>query len=369
MSEGGSKVKKHHDVMPISAFPALEECINFEPGGDEIVNKDAEQGREAHEAFRMIVENRYDEDVYGYPPEDIVWAAETLSKFAGMDAEPECERRIHIRDEDGFILLTFGTCDYMRQLEKKKILIADLKTGWDQAKNYKLQVIGYAYGAMQEMGFTRAKICILHTKFRDMEEFEVTRGEAKKKVMALIDKKSDPPAEYNPNEFCSFCRIRHRCPATTKIAIRAAVNRDDFNPRYDLKEYHPSEITDPRQMAKALELARFLKYTFADSVEHHARLMMEEQGLPGYKWRVFDGQPSVDDRKKMYELLNVPSEDFLSFFDFNWSRAVEYFKKDYPNYSNTQIKKMLMKRLESVLVPGQEVRQIVKDKSWRDTNA
>jgi hypothetical protein len=114
-------------------------------------------------------------------------------------------------------------------------------------------------------------------------------------------------AAPTPNPYCGWCARKLTCPAFNERVLEIARNREDWK----LDHYHSSEITDPREMSKALDLAPLVE-KWAESVRFHAREMAIKQGrsIPGYEVATRSVR-SIPDIAMAYKLAQIPPDMFL----------------------------------------------------------
>jgi hypothetical protein len=133
------------------------------------------------------------------------------------------------------------------------------------------------------------------------------------RVAEVIRRAEDKGSPFNPHpDNCEYCGRKAECPALASKALAVATRYDDALQLPD--EMHPSNITDPKQMALALKLAPVLS-DWAQSVRKHALDMVQNgEEIPGYALRYRNGQRTIKDIPMVWELIH--SEFCVSLSDF-----------------------------------------------------
>jgi hypothetical protein len=182
----------------------------------------------------------------------------------------------------------WGYYDLLIRLPGAKLKFVDWKFVFNPVDDAETNIQGWAYvvGAFEsfpeideiEFWFVQPRIGALsaHTFYRDDLD-------AMKKRISAIVSEVKKGGIYAPHPTgCDFCGAKAACPALTTKALQVGTHykKDDLEVP---EEYHPSKITDPSVMSKALKLARVLE-KWCDSVKHAAHVMRFDEGknIPGY---------------------------------------------------------------------------------------
>jgi hypothetical protein len=293
-----------------SNLPALSQCPCFEPSASDF----AEAGTDRHAALRAHFESN-DGLLELLPEEDaegVRWAAEYIRMKAPLSDHP-----IGFEQPLSLILDDFseinGTLDATCHLD-----LFDLK--WRE-RDYRAQLAAYVLMRLQELGIDATiTVHVLYAAFRRAEVFHLDATSARAIVLPILDRARDPDRQSNPCTYCSWCARQLTCPALNIRAQAVAAGREDWQ----LQSYHCSEITDPRQMSRALTLAKHLA-KWCKAVEHHALDMVIKRGeqIPGYTLKSRAGKRSCHDLTGAFNSLGLPVETFLACCDIRFSTSKE----------------------------------------------
>lgn len=300
---------KHHTLSP-SAFPAWEHCPAFNP--DPTETEYAAEGTKQHKALAALLHGD------GEPlatlsqdaRESVEWAARYVfdkvdEAATERDRAPiETERRLRHVDEDGKEVY-FGTADAV-----SGNLLFDYKSG-DDTRDYRAQLAGYALALFDLLFDCERVAChLLYGRIRRVNVFTFTREEAAAIVYPILRARADANRNPTPCDWCGYCADRLTCPALTVRAVAVAEAREDWKGELPAIA-HPSKITDPGLMAKALTLARFVS-EWCDSVKHHAlELAKTGAAIPGFTLQERRGTRTVEDLNTAYARTGLEPAAFL----------------------------------------------------------
>lgn len=227
-----------------------------------------------------------------------------------------CIRRNELKLEIGG--LTFGTADVVLVGSSKACLI-DYKMGRvpvDPAET-NLQGWAYAIGVFEAFPVDSVTVVFLQPRCDIISEHTFHRthdyDRMRARVADVIRQAEDENSPFCPHpENCEYCGRKAECPALASKALAIAAQYADALELPD--EMHPSNITDPKQMALALKLAPVLT-DWAQSVRKHA-LDMVQGGVevPGYGLKFRSGQRTIKDIPLVWEVIH--SEFCVSLSDF-----------------------------------------------------
>lgn len=214
--------------------------------------------------------------------------------------------------------ITFGTADVVLVGTATATLI-DYKMGRvpvDPAET-NLQGIAYALGVFETFPVDAVSVVFLQPRCDIMSEYTFYRTHDYNRMLArvveVIRQAEDENSPYCPHpENCEYCGYKAECPALATKALAVATQHADA---LELpEEMHPSNITEPKQMALALRLAPVLT-DWAQSVRKHALEMVQEgQEIPGYGLKFRSGQRTIKDIPLVWDLIH--SEFAVSLSDF-----------------------------------------------------
>lgn len=293
-----------------SALPMLAQCPCFESSASDW----AEQGTDRHAALKAHFEG--DDSLLELLPEEdaegVRWAAEYIRLKAPMADHPLRFEHTLTLTLDDFSEIS-GTPDVVCQVD-----LFDLK--WRE-RDYLPQLACYVLMRLQELGMdVTLRVHILYGALRRAEVLHLDGEAARKIVMPILARAKDPNRKPNPCDYCSWCARRLTCEALNERAQTIAAGRDDWK----LQQYHCSQITDPAEMSKALQLAKHLS-KWCKAVEHHATEMVQKQGLqiPGFILKFRAGKRSCANLQGAFNTLRIPVESFLACCDVRFSTSRE----------------------------------------------
>jgi len=146
--------------------------------------------------------------------------------------------------------------------------------------------------------YPRLDVISSHVYTRD----DMPRIELRVETIIARAKLSDPASAMPTEENCLYCARKATCPALHQIALPLAreYKKEELT---IVEEYHPSQISDPTAMSKAMALATIMG-EWADSVKFHANKMRRETGreIPGYVWANREGALNVVDTERVISL-------------------------------------------------------------------
>jgi hypothetical protein len=216
---------------------------------------------------------------------------------------------------------------------------------------------GYTYREIAEHQGTS-----VHSFFRTKDYDRM-----KARVAEVIRNAEDKNSPFNPHpENCEYCGFKAECPALASKALAVATQYSDELQLPD--EMHPSNITDPKQMALALKLAPVLT-DWAQSVRKHALDMVQGgQEIPGYGLKFRSGQRTIKDIPLVWEIIQqefaVPLHEFLPACSISVS-ALEKAVKDQQERGKGAAAIRRMNQLltaEGLCTTGDEVCYLAKER-------
>ena len=297
--EGGQRFTKmqHHRHSP-SSFPMKSRCPQYESGS---VGSAAIRGTAMHEALAKMFERsdptldlfelESDADL-----EEVKWAHETITGMTSETWPTEVEVKLSYHDNK-FKELYFGHGDVVNGPN-----LYDLKTGEQHA--YWHQMAGYALALMDEKDYKTVNIHLLFSRYRKVQSYAITRGQAEPAILDIITRCSDPDAPTIPNEFCGWCKKQSVCPSV-KERVNAIVTYNDWQ----LDSYNPSEIAkNPTELSKAIHLSRMMK-KWVTAIDDLAKTFDE---IPGFEWKEVSGRKFISDLPSLLESSGITPQDLAS---------------------------------------------------------
>jgi hypothetical protein len=283
---------------------------------------------------------------------------------------PDCKRFNEMQvDVCG---LTFGTADVIL-LGKHSAVIIDYKMGKVPVDDASINLQGWAYalGAFDLFEVETVKVLFLqprcdlvteHTFFRSADYVRM-----QSRVATVIMLAEDPDSPYCPDpDNCQYCGAQARCPA---LAAKALAVMERLPDRLELPAIlDPAQITQPDQMALALQLAPVLT-AWAESVRAHALEMVQNgQEIPGYELRHRSGQRVLKDLCGVWQIVSaeflLPLEEFLPACSISVTALETAVKKFQARGKGAEAVRKMNQLLtaEGLCVSGSEVSYLAKEK-------
>lgn len=297
----------HHELSP-SAFPAWSQCPRFD--SDSTQRDDAAAGTRNHAALAAALQGHSALlDALPLDARDgVVWAADYVRANSGAGAMLETERRVRLLNDAGAEVY-FGTADVVAITMADGVHLFDFKSG-DDSKDHKPQMAGYSLALFD--GLFDADTITAHLLYGRIKRAVVhtfTRESSAAIVMPILEARKNPSRQPAACDWCGLCAHRLTCPALVDRAMAVAKVRDWQGDLPALA--HPSVITDPALMGRALALARFVG-DWVDSVRHHATEMAKSgAALPGFRLQERRGARGVEDLTAAFERIGLEPPDFL----------------------------------------------------------
>lgn len=211
-----------HSFYAPSSMPAREVCLHFD--GSAKGSEYSDRGTLLHDACADLLIGRPIRPEVAEQMDDadlsqVEWAVSSLDAFAQFAT---C-KAIYPEHQISYVTDDFynveGTGDAVIVDGNNRLIIADWKFGL--VKNHEAQLITYAAGAMQELGFDSCVCIILYPMTKSFTRFEITLDDASKRVDSLVtminnrDNAPHVPSEY----WCHFCEhfTDGNCPAVTEM--------------------------------------------------------------------------------------------------------------------------------------------------------
>lgn len=323
----------------------------------------ADEGTRMHEAAETGT-------LDGLNPEQRTQVQDCIDEVFRRQSQIEnCNRYNELRlDVAG---MTFGTADVVL-VGKSTATLIDYKMGRvpvDPAET-NLQGIAYAVGVFEAFEVDAVTVVFLQPRCDTISEFTFRVKDfarMKARVAEVIRKAEDKNSPFNPHpENCEYCGFKAQCPALASKALAVASQYSDELQLPD--EMHPSNITDPRQMALALKLAPVLT-DWAQSVRKHALDMVQGgQEIPGYGLKFRSGQRTIKDLPLVWEIIqqefDVPLNDFLPACSISVSALEKAVKAQQPHGKGAAAIRRMNQLLtaEGLCTTGDEVTYLAKER-------
>lgn len=298
-------------------MPCLKACPQFESDSRE--REDANAGTRRHLALQALnstgsipepLKAELDEESM----EGVEWASEYIEqhKVGNCIWETKIAIAVTVQGETFTIEGTPDARDSGRNL-------FDLKSRHRDAEG---QMAAYALGIMQDDFTTEIQVHVLYAIPMRAVSYTLTDDEAIHIIQDILTPVIDN-APARPCEYCVWCAKSATCEALTSRVEAVRAGREDWS----LATYHASDIADPVEMAKALELARAIKQ-WAASVEYHANTMAKNHGgLPGFETQTKKGRRSISDVAAACQLAGINPDEFVKICSAPIGKVEEVFRK------------------------------------------
>lgn len=238
---------------------------------------------------------------------------------------------VHLKTQDpdvqGFVdRIMFAARD---TAGKRKAYIRDYKFGYNVVDHPKInpQAIAYSVGVflkwpdVDEVNFSfmipRCDAILEHTFLRhELPEMQLRIATIAERVRKFAGKEFNKVAEN-----CLYCARKAECPAVTNTSLVIANGYNDDDKLALPTEFHSSLISDPVQMAKALNAATVVE-KWVESVRKHAIALRLEVGIeiPGYQLVERQGKRTVADTVKAFEIakeFGVTEQEYIAAADIS----------------------------------------------------
>lgn len=317
----------------------LKHCPHF-------VNDEAGQaaidGTRDHAALAANLRGvaNWDEGIPADRVPEIEWFADFVKCNAQKDSL-EIERKVTLFGPEMEVIMT-GTPDTFDDQT-----LFDYKSG--ERHDYSVQMAIYALARMQEIDAPSMRVCIGYGKFRKVDDYRLTVGEALEIVNAAISEASCAGKPPTIGAYCSWCASALTCPARVGVVMDAmkAIFGDTL-PAFD-----PQKLSDPQELSNAL-------VTWKDYLEPWGKRLWDtaktaaETGteIPGWKLDSKEGPAQVTDMARAFQLLALPQEKFLSCCKLVQEKAAKALAEVHTLTRHAATKEV-KRRLEPVIIRGE----------------
>lgn len=289
----------------------LAQCAAFTPGPSEYT----EAGTNRHRLFSAMIERRlgkitketFDAVTFDFEEEDIAaceWATDYFMLHAQHGEYPvelEKTRTGYLPDFTELEGTPDATCH--RDL-------FDLKS---RPRNYREQMAGYV--VLMCEGNPALKVVNVHLLFtvtQKHERYSLTHEEA----LEIVESVRNKPKVPTPCDYCNWCANQVHCPAIINQVKTVAAGYDDQKQIIDIDNWHPSQMTDAREIATGLSIAKRL-VGWCESMKYHALNAAIKQGLsiPGYELRPRKGKTFCTDATAAFGIAHqsgMTQDDFMA---------------------------------------------------------
>lgn len=263
--------------------------------------------------------------------------------------------------------LTFGTADRIA-LSGKRALLFDYKFGRNSVPDAEVnpQLQAYVVGVFEEFPALdevrvfiliprRDEVCVAVYRRSDLPSLKL-------RVQTIIARCEQPEPDLRPTEHCLYCAAQGICPALHRHALTIAAGYEDELKLPD--EFHPSRITDPATMSRALTVARVME-KWCESVKHHAlQMRIDGQEIPAHELRTRAGVRKISDPLAAYAAVRdrVSPEQFVACCDVSLPKLETTFAEGAPRGGKAKAKQELCEALADlgIVETGKEILYLAK---------
>jgi hypothetical protein len=263
--------------------------------------------------------------------------------------------------------LTFGTADRIA-IRGNRALLIDYKFGRNSVPDAEVnpQMQAYTVGIFEEFPvIDEVKVIILIPRRDEVSTTVYHRRDLDRlrlRVQTIIARCEEPEPELRPTDHCLYCSAQGTCPALHRYALTIAAGYEDELQLPD--EFHPSRITDPTTMSRALNVARVLE-KWCESVKHHAlQMRLGGQEIPGHELRSRAGTRKITDPLAAWLAVKdrLSPDQFIRCTDVSISKLETAFAETAPRGDKGKAKQELCEALADlgILETGKETLYLAK---------
>lgn len=331
--------RKHARSSP-SKLKHLEICPSYESDNSkQEIHPITFRGTAMHDAMENDDDSALTTEEIGFVTmcrdflaDELLWAEEV---------HKEIHVKTHDKDVQGFLDV------FLKKGTKGKI--RDFKMGFNlvDEPDKNLQALAYVLGVfmkfpdLDEIDFAflipRADAVLQHTFTRaDLPAIKLRISTIAERVRQLEG------VEFNPqNENCLYCTRKALCPTLHSKALTIATGYNDDERLALPTEFHSSEILDPADMARALNMAAVLD-KWCDSVRSHALALRMNLGteIPGYDLIERQGKRTIPDPLKALEIaqsFGLTAEEFTAAATVSYSALATTLKDKTPKNKGKRV--------------------------------
>lgn len=272
------------------------------------------------------------------------------------------ERKVSICDG-----LTFGTADRVA-VNGNRALLFDYKFGRNSVPDAEVnpQMQAYAVGIFEMFPVVdEVKVFILIPRRDEICSAVYHRSaldSLRLRVQTIIARCEVPEPELRPTDHCLYCAAQGICPALHKHALTIAAGYEDELKLPD--EFHPSRITDPTTMSRALTVARVME-KWCESVKHHAlQMRLDGQEIPGHELRTRAGTRRINDPLAAWAAVRdrLSPDQFVACCDVSLPKLENTFAEAAPRGGKAKAKQELCEALADlgIVETGKETLYLAK---------
>ena len=263
--------------------------------------------------------------------------------------------------------LTFGTADRVA-VNGPRALLFDYKFGRNSVPDAEVnpQMQAYAVGIFEKFPVVdEVKVFILIPRRDEICSAVYHRSaldSLRLRVQTIIARCEVPEPELRPTDHCLYCAAQGICPALHKHALTIAAGYEDELKLPD--EFHPSRITDPTTMSRALTVARVME-KWCESVKHHAlQMRLEGQEIPGHELRTRAGTRKINDPLAAWAAVRerLSPDQFIGCTEVSLPKLENTFAEAAPRGAKAKAKQELCEALADlgIVETGKETLYLAK---------
>jgi hypothetical protein len=340
--------RPHAEHSP-SSLALKEVCPGY--GSDSTPSVASEEGTRCHLALETGNDEGLDDEQH-----QVVGMCRDYA--AGVEADARVHGDVTIMREVKLEIagrLTFGTADLvMISAAGATADLIDFKFGRnpvaDAEENVQMQC--YALGLLERFPDVHAvRVHILLPRRDEVSLATYTRADMPQlrlRIETIIARASLPEPELRPTDGCLWCRNKATCPALHQHALKLASGYAD-----ELvlpEQVHPSHISDPSGMARALQVARVME-KWCESVRHHAlKMRLSGVEIPGHELRTRSGIRKINDALAAWGVVRdrVEPDRFIACCEVSLAKLEDTVAATAPRGGKAKAKQSLCDSLAAV---------------------
>jgi len=295
--------KIHHPMSP-SRWGGLLECNCFLSGDD---TEESQEGTSNHDVLAKVLTG---ETVVNLD-DGVAWAAQyIITKAAGSIIS--IEMQLDYYDPITGALLYTGYPDAFCFMPDGTLHVFDYKSGCETEIRYAAQLAGYVLNICQHYMVTPPRIVthILYGSSQHEVVNDVTLEWCEGILQRVLAAYRSADKVQVANEWCKYCKIRGECGTLLGMATGIVQARCSMlTPAFYKSISHPSLITDPALMGKALWMAKAVK-EWVKSVEFTANAMNDAGLVPtGFVSCVKRGDRTLINVEAVMQLFEISRDE------------------------------------------------------------
>lgn len=229
--------------------------------------------------------------------------------------------------------------------------LGDYKSG--ECHDYSVQMAIYSLAVMQLLDIPSIRVCIGYGKFRKVDDYRLTVGEALDIVRVALSAAERTDCKPTIGAYCSWCASALTCPARIGVVMDAmkAIFGDTL-PAFD-----PQKLSDPQELSKALVAWKDYLEPWGKRLWDTAKMAAEIGAKiqhDNIRWELTSeqGDAVVTDMGRAFQLLALPQDKFLACCKLVQEKAAKALAEVHTLTRHAAAKEV-KRRLEPVIIRGE----------------